>query len=138
MPDYERDCDKCCERNYDKCCENDCDKCREKKYEKKQTHVHEFLGSTQLAEFGEERHNHRFAGVSGQAIYVPCGHFHEIEARTDFLDHFHLFKAKSSLQIPVGEGKHVHFVEAITNEVDEHVHELEFATLIEAPTHNND
>ena len=125
MPDYDKGCDKC-ERNY------------EKKCEKKQTHVHEFLGSTKLAECGEDRHNHRFAGVSGQAIYVPCGHFHEIEARTDFFDHFHLFKAKTSLQIPVGDGKHVHFVEAITNEVDDHVHELEFATLIEAPLIDKD
>ncbi len=30
-----------------------------------QTHVHEFEGSTHLAEAGQDRHNHRFAGVTG-------------------------------------------------------------------------
>ena len=156
MQDYDKDYDKDCKEHCDDChekhCEEHCEKhCEEhcekhcecekrpdKHCEKKQTHVHEFLGSTQLAECCEDKHNHRFAGVSGQAIYLPSGHFHEIEARTDFFDHFHLIKAKTSLQIPVGEGKHVHFIEAFTNEVDEHCHELEFATLIEAPLIDRD
>ena len=35
-----------------------------------QTHVHEFLGSTKLAELEEAPHNHRFAGVSRKVIPV--------------------------------------------------------------------
>ena len=104
------------------------------KKEKVQFHDHEFEGSTRLAEVGtEDAHNHRFAGVSSEAILVPGGHVYEVKSRTDFFDHFHEFKATSSLQIPVGDGRHVHFVEAETNVVDGHFHELIFATLIEAP-----
>jgi len=47
--------------------------------------------------------------------------------------HDHEFEATSGLQKPVGDGRHVHFVEAKTNVVDDHFHELIFATLIEAP-----
>jgi hypothetical protein len=39
-----------------------------------QRHVHEFEGSTKLAEEGADRHNHRFAGVTGQAIRVGESH----------------------------------------------------------------
>ena len=101
-----------------------------------QTHVHEFVGSTRLAELEEDPHNHRFAGVTGQAICVPGGHIHRINAATDFFDHFHLIKNENlrvSLPIPVGEGRHVHFVFGTTTLVDGHVHEFIFATLIEAP-----
>lgn len=31
-----------------------------------QTHDHEFEGSTKLAEQGNDRHNHRFAGVTSR------------------------------------------------------------------------
>ncbi|MEO3944730.1 YmaF family protein [Gorillibacterium sp. CAU 1737] len=101
----------------------------------KQTHVHEFTGSTKLAEQGAERHNHRFAGVTGQVI--PCGksHVHEIDlSRTDFFDHFHkLKKIRTGRAIPVGNGKHVHFVKGNTTLVDGHVHPFTFATLIQKP-----
>ncbi|MGF7050283.1 hypothetical protein J2T13_004808 [Paenibacillus sp. DS2015] len=33
-----------------------------------QRHVHEFEGSTKLAEEGADRHNHRFAGVTGESV----------------------------------------------------------------------
>ncbi|MBU3178489.1 YmaF family protein [Clostridium estertheticum] len=115
----------CCEKKHDdkECCKKE-----------KQFHDHEFLGSTRLAELGsEDAHNHRFAGVSGPAIPVQGGHVHKVKSRTDFFDHFHEFEATSGLPIPVGEGKHVHFVRAKTNVVDDHFHELIFATLIEAP-----
>ncbi|MBU3158097.1 YmaF family protein (plasmid) [Clostridium estertheticum] len=100
-----------------------------------QFHDHEFLGSVRLAEVGsEDVHNHRFAGVSGPAIPVQGGHVHKVKSRTDFFDHFHEFEATTGLPIPVGnDGKHVHFVEAKTNVVDGHFHELIFATLINAP-----
>jgi hypothetical protein len=68
----------------------------------KQTHLHEFEGSTKLAEQGADRHNHRFAGVTGQVI-------------------------------PVGNGKHVHFVKGMTTLNDGHVHQFNFATLIQQP-----
>ena len=98
-----------------------------------QFHDHEFEGSTRLAELEDDPHNHRFAGVSSPAIPVKGGHVHKVKGRTDFFDHFHEFEAFSSLPIPVGEGKHVHFVKAKTNVADGHFHELIFATLIDAP-----
>lgn len=104
---------------------------------KEQRHVHEFTGSTRLAELEEDPHNHRFAGVSGQAIGEGRNHIHEILTRTDFFDHFHIIKVKTGPAIPVGEGRHVHFVEAVTTVNDDHRHELIFATLIESPILEN-
>ncbi|KEI98324.1 hypothetical protein G4W71_06280 [Clostridium botulinum] len=39
-----------------------------------QTHVHEFLDSTRLAQIQTEPHDHHFAGVSGQAIRSSSSH----------------------------------------------------------------
>ena len=80
-----------------------------------QRHVHEFEGSTKLAEEGADRHNHRFAGVTGQVIRSGKSHVHEIDlTKTDFLkNHFHnLKKIRTGPAILVGNGKHVHFVTA--------------------------
>lgn len=103
-------------------------------YEKKQTHVHEFVGSVRLAELEEDPHNHRFAGVSGQAISSGCGHVHRLCTRTDFFnDHFHEINVITGPAIPVGAGRHVHFVYACTEESDGHRHAFIVATLIENP-----
>lgn len=113
--------------------------------EEEQTHVHEFLGSTRLAEEEEDRHNHRFAGVTDEVIEVTVNgrrtHIHRFCTRTDFLQfpgeeegHFHFVKGETGIAIPVGEGKHVHFVPTtLTTENDGHRHEFIFATLIENP-----
>ncbi|WP_434293367.1 YmaF family protein [Clostridium botulinum] len=101
--------------------------------EEKQTHVHEFLGSTRLAEIQTEPHNHRFAGVSGEAIRRGNSHVHNIRTNTDFFDHFHMIDVTTGPAIPVGDGRHVHFVSGVTTCVDGHRHEFIFATLIEAP-----
>ena len=101
---------------------------------KSQSHTHEFEGSTRIAELGEDPHNHRFAGVSSPEIPVKGGHIHKIKSRTDFFDHLHYIDTTSGLQIPVGDGKHVHFVKYTTSINDFHSHELIFATLIESPT----
>jgi hypothetical protein len=108
---------------------------KKKAARKRQTHVHEFEGSTKLAEEGADRHNHRFAGVTGQAIRSGKSHFHEIDlSKTDFLDHFHnLKKIRTGPAIPVGNGKHVHFVTGMTTQNDEHSHQFNFATLIDRP-----
>ncbi len=109
------------------------DPCREREKEK-QRHVHEVQGSTQIAEREEDPHNHRFATVSGEAI--PCGnsHFHQVKFRTDFYeDHFHEFCGNTSLAIPVGDNRHVHFIKAVTTENDGHKHCFRVATLIEDP-----
>ncbi|MBO9598775.1 MAG: YmaF family protein [Cohnella sp.] len=102
---------------------------------KVQTHVHEFEGSTKLAEQGADRHNHRFAGVTGQVIPVGKSHVHEIVLNhTDFLDHFHnLKRVRTGLAIPVGNGKHVHFVSGMTTVRDGHRHPFNFSTLIQQP-----
>lgn len=98
-----------------------------------QEHVHEYLGSTKFAEECDERHNHRFACVTGEAI--PCGnsHVHKLKNRTDFFDHFHKIVDTTGPAIDVGCGKHVHLVKGTTTCEDGHEHEYIFATLIEAP-----
>lgn len=95
-------------------------------------HVHEFEGSAHLAEQGADRHNHRFAGVTGEAI--PIGnrrHVHNFITNTDFFeDHHHVVKGTTGPNINVGNGKHVHFVDSFTTVAEGHRHEFEFATLI--------
>lgn len=98
-----------------------------------QRHVHEFLGSTKLAEEGADRHNHRFAGVTGQAIPSGKSHIHLIRTNTDFFNHFHRLRIRTGPAIPVGNGKHIHFVKGMTTLNDQHVHRFNFATLIDAP-----
>lgn len=99
-----------------------------------QKHVHEVLGSVVIAERKEDPHNHRFATVSGEAIRVGNDHFHEVKFRTDFYEeHFHEFKGKTSGAIPVGDGRHVHFLKDCTTRNDNHKHEFRVATLIENP-----
>jgi hypothetical protein len=102
---------------------------------RRQTHVHEFLASTKLAEEGDDRHNHRFAGVTGQVIPVGNSHVHEIKlTNTDFFNHLHkVRKIRTGPAIPVGNGKHVHFVQGMTTFNDGHVHQFKFATLIDKP-----
>ena len=97
-----------------------------------QGHVHEFEGSTRLAEEQNERHNHRFAGVTGEAIPTGSGkHKHEFCGNTDFFeDHHHMIKGCTGPDINVGGGKHVHFVDSCTTVVDNHKHHFQFATLI--------
>lgn len=105
----------------------------------KQFHVHELVGSTKIAELRDNPHNHRFAGVSGEAIPVKGGHVHEVMARTDFFEnHYHEFEGTSSLEIPVGNGRHVHFVKATTTCNDGHRHKLIVASLIDDPTGDED
>ncbi|NGQ96465.1 hypothetical protein G3578_14975 [Brevibacillus sp. SYP-B805] len=104
-----------------------------KKRKTRQTHVHEFLGSTKLAEQGSERHNHRFAGVTGGVIPRGNSHVHAIFTNTDFFDHHHEVVILTGPAIPVGNGKHVHFVKGTTTRDDGHVHAFEFSTLIQKP-----
>lgn len=100
----------------------------------RQRHVHEVQGSVEIAEPEEEPHNHRFATVSGEAISADGDHCHEVKFRTDFFeDHFHEFCGKTSLAIPVGGGRHVHFLDSVTTEDDGHRHKFRVATLIEDP-----
>jgi hypothetical protein len=105
---------------------------------KKQRHVHEFLGSTEFAEEGNDRHNHRFAGVSGEAIRRGNSHIHCIKTRTDTTeDHFHEICEQTGPAIFIDDGsgcKHIHFVEGRTSREDGHRHGFQFATLIEDPT----
>lgn len=97
-----------------------------------QRHVHEVLGSVQIAE-RDDPHNHRFATVSGEAIPVGNDHVHEVRFRTDFYDdHFHEYCGRTSTAIPVGD-RHVHFLESVTTENDGHRHNFRVATLIDNP-----
>jgi hypothetical protein len=98
----------------------------------KQNHVHEFLGSTHFAEEKQDRHNHRFAGVTCEAIPTGGGrHVHEYCSNTDFVDgHFHKIRGKTGPDIQLTGGKHIHFEKSFTSVDDGHKHEFEFATLI--------
>jgi hypothetical protein len=96
-------------------------------------HDHEFEGSTKLAEEGEDRHNHRFAGVTSEMIPMGDSHVHGIFVNTDFLDHHHEISAISGLPIDVGNNKHVHVFQSVTTMVDGHFHDFIFATLIQSP-----
>lgn len=97
-------------------------------------HVHEFEGSVELAELTEDPHNHRFAGVTGQAIIVTGGHVHEVFTRTDFYeDHFHFVDSVTELPTFLQNGKHVHLVTGFTTEAEDHMHEFQVATLLEDP-----
>lgn len=99
-----------------------------------QTHDHEFLGSTKLAELGEDRHNHRFASVTTEEIPLPGNdHKHAFMVNTDFLDHHHEIGGETGAMISVGDGKHVHFVTGTTTTDDGHAHDFVFATLINSP-----
>lgn len=99
-----------------------------------QTHVHEFLDNVEIAERQVDPHNHRFAGVSSEAIIVPGGHVHEILTKTDFYEnHFHEVGVRTGLQKPVENGRHVHFAQRTTTLNDGHNHDFQFATLIENP-----
>lgn len=104
-----------------------------KKSSESQTHVHEFTGSTKLAELGRDRHNHRFAGVTGEVIPRGNSHVHAILTNTDFLDHHHEVGITTGPAINVGNGKHIHFVRGRTTLDDGHVHQFQFATLIQSP-----
>lgn len=96
-----------------------------------QRHVHEIIGSVQIAEREDDPHNHRFTTVSGEAIQCGMNHFHNVKFRTDFYeDHFHEFCGCTSLAIPVGD-RHVHFLEDVTTVRENHQHDFRFATLIE-------
>ncbi|MGG7058255.1 YmaF family protein [Clostridium nigeriense] len=108
--------------------------------ESEQKHVHEFVGSVKLAELNsDDVHNHRFAGVTGEAVPCKGSHIHRILTRTDFFnDHFHIIDVFTGPAIPVGNGRHVHFVYACTKERDGHKHMFRIATLIENPIGEND
>jgi len=102
-----------------------------------QTHDHEFLGSTKLAEEGDDRHNHRFASVTSQVIPLSGGgHKHSFFVNTDFFEnHHHEVAGETGANIPIpgSNGKHTHFVLARTTIDDGHFHEYQFITLIEDP-----
>jgi hypothetical protein len=114
----------------------------DKKEEEGQTHNHEFLGSTQLAENDDEEveeHNHRFAGLTSQVIPKGKSHIHAILTTTDFYEnHLHEVGVLTGLAIDVGNGKHVHFAEGTTTENAGHTHDFMFATLIEDPISQED
>ncbi len=98
-----------------------------------QRHVHELQGSVKIVD-EDGPHNHRFSTVTEEACPVGEGeHVHEVCFRTDFFeDHFHEFRGKTGVAIPVGD-RHVHFIESVTTVNDGHRHEFEAATLIENP-----
>ncbi len=101
-----------------------------------QSHTHEFTGSTMLATPGPDEllHNHRFAGVTSEAIPEGNSHIHVVFTNTDFFfNHLHEVGVETGPAIPVGMGKHVHLAQGQTTLDFDHVHGFIFTTLIEDP-----
>ena len=100
-----------------------------------QTHVHEFSESLKLAESGDDRHNHRVAGVTSEVIPTEDGHMHAFGViNTDFLDHHHEIGVTTGPDIPIpNTNKHVHVVSGVTTIDDGHFHEFLFTTQIDSP-----
>lgn len=101
-----------------------------------QTHVHEFEESTKLAEEGDDRHNHRVAGVTGEVIPIGGGrHIHPYGiSNTDFLDHHHEIGGTTGPDIPIpNTNKHVHVIAGNTTCNDGHSHEYLFTSQINSP-----
>lgn len=105
----------------------------DKKFKGTQTHVHEYLGSTKI-DVTVVPHNHRFAGVTSEAIPEGNSHVHQLLGNSDFFEaHLHEVGDKTGPAIPVGKGRHVHFVAGTTTLDAGHVHDFIFATLIDDP-----
>ncbi len=105
-----------------------------KKSKSGQTHTHEYLGSTKIAEAQEDPHNHRFAGVTSEIIPSYNTHVHQLLGNSDFYeDHHHEVGATTGPAVDVGGGKHIHLVTGSTTLDDGHVHQFTFATLIDNP-----
>jgi len=132
---------------------------------KRQTHVHEAIGSVKVAEpcrkydkdyryddcYDDDKydskkhddkkgeaHNHRFCTVSGEGIPKGCSHVHQVKFRTDFYeDHYHEFCGISGEAIPTCDGRHVHFLKGCTTVNEDHRHDFMAATLIEDPIGDN-
>lgn len=106
-----------------------------------QRHTHEVIGSVRIVNANGEIHNHRFAGMTGEAISSSnCSgsHYHILNTRTDFFnDHYHLIRVRVGNAIPVGQGRHIHFVYADTECSDGHKHSFIVATLINNPIGTN-
>ncbi|MBL4931962.1 YmaF family protein [Clostridium paridis] len=100
-----------------------------------QTHVHEFEESTKLAEQGNERHNHRVAGVTGEVIPIGGGrHVHPYSTNTDFFDHHHEIGGTTGPDIPIpNTNKHIHVIYGRTTCNDGHTHDYLFTTQINSP-----
>ncbi|MCL2322207.1 MAG: YmaF family protein [Oscillospiraceae bacterium] len=104
-----------------------------------QSHDHEFTASTFFAESCEScvnrlRHNHRFSGVTSEAIPLSCDdHKHAIFINTDSYGHHHEVGVETGPAIDVGHGKHIHFVCGETTLDDFHVHGFQFVTAIQNP-----
>lgn len=101
-----------------------------------QTHVHEFEESVKLAETGDDRHNHRVAGVTSEVIPITdVIHVHVFGVfNTDFLDHHHEIGGVTGPNIPIPDtNKHVHVISGTTTLNDGHVHAFLFTTQIDSP-----
>ncbi|NLB88797.1 MAG: hypothetical protein GX790_06160 [Syntrophomonadaceae bacterium] len=83
---------------------------------------------------GKIPHNHRFAGVTSEAIPYKRSHVHAILVSTDFFfNHYHELGIRTGPAIDVGNGKHIHLAEGETTENFGHDHDFIFTTSIENP-----
>ena len=117
-------------------CGNRCE-VRDEDCPAQQSHVHEFAASTflSLEEPGCQRHNHRLAGMTSEAIPIECGgHKHVIYVNTDtFGRHHHEVGVETGPAIDVGNDKHIHFA-SIDSTLDAfHFHNVMFTTAIQNP-----
>jgi hypothetical protein len=97
-------------------------------------HLHEVQGSVKIAERKCEPHNHRFATISCEPIFLGNDdHAHQVTFRTDSYEgHYHEFSGRTTGAFEVCDG-HVHYLEGVTSEQDGHRHCFKVITHIEDP-----
>jgi len=101
-----------------------------------QHHTHEYACSTEFAAPEINLfHNHRFAGVTGAALYLPDGgHVHRIGFVSDYTrDHFHMFEGETGPAILVEDGKHIHYIKGRTSSNSDHLHAFKLVLQIDDP-----
>lgn len=97
-------------------------------------HNHELLTSTRYTGSYVHRHNHRTAGVTGDAIKCGNSHVHKVHLYTDTIgNHFHEISDVTSKAIYLPNGKHIHILKGATTSSDGHTHNYYFTTLIDDP-----
>lgn len=95
-----------------------------------ESHVHDFLGNTNLTGPFRRIHNHHVAGVTDEPIRTDKGnHKHRIKTNTSCKNHYHEIDMLTGPAVSVGGGQHVHLVDGQTTSEDNHCHRIKFTTL---------
>ncbi|HEX7715107.1 MAG TPA: YmaF family protein [Bacillota bacterium] len=87
-------------------------------------HVHAYS----LAVHPQNGHSHLAMGLTGPALPIPGGHFHQLAGYVSRKDgHIHSYSLSTSpaMQIAGASERHVHYFRGETSHNDGHHHEME-------------